>query len=88
MGHGNSDKLYITHAEHAGLHGSHSSSVGYKASVSLLNLLLPSDYSIGSPKARILALELRLTVAHSHSSPSHILSVLETWMGQALCLIW
>ncbi|KIM47900.1 hypothetical protein M413DRAFT_22481 [Hebeloma cylindrosporum] len=31
MGHGNSDKLYITHAEHAGLHGSHSSSVGYKA---------------------------------------------------------
>ncbi|KAH9486632.1 Peptidyl-prolyl cis-trans isomerase-like 2 [Psilocybe cubensis] len=31
MGHGNSDKLYITHAEHAGLHGSHSSSTGYKA---------------------------------------------------------
>ncbi|CAA7259947.1 unnamed protein product [Cyclocybe aegerita] len=31
MGHGNSNKLYITHAEHAGLHGSHSSSVGYKA---------------------------------------------------------
>ncbi|KDR85314.1 hypothetical protein GALMADRAFT_234107 [Galerina marginata CBS 339.88] len=31
MGHGNSDKLYITHAEHAGLHGSHSSSVGFKA---------------------------------------------------------
>ncbi|KAF8973695.1 cyclophilin-like domain-containing protein [Flammula alnicola] len=31
MGHGNSDKLYITHAEHAGHHGSHSASIGYKA---------------------------------------------------------
>ncbi|TFK36823.1 cyclophilin-like domain-containing protein [Crucibulum laeve] len=31
MGHGNSDKLYITHAEHAGYFGSHSSSTGYKA---------------------------------------------------------
>ncbi|KAL0951346.1 hypothetical protein HGRIS_008050 [Hohenbuehelia grisea] len=31
MGHGNSDKLYITHAEHTGQFGSHSSSVGYKA---------------------------------------------------------
>ncbi|PPQ64756.1 hypothetical protein CVT26_002700 [Gymnopilus dilepis] len=31
MGHGNSNKLYITHAEHAGLHGSHSSSTGFKA---------------------------------------------------------
>ncbi|KAK0233006.1 cyclophilin-like domain-containing protein [Armillaria fumosa] len=31
MGHGNSDKLYITHAEHAGLFGSHSSSTGFKA---------------------------------------------------------
>ncbi|KAF8912974.1 cyclophilin-like domain-containing protein [Gymnopilus junonius] len=31
MGHGNSNKLYITHAEHAGLHGSHSASIGYKA---------------------------------------------------------
>ncbi|KAF8807702.1 cyclophilin-like protein [Phlegmacium glaucopus] len=31
MGHGNSDKLYITHTEHSGLHGSHSSSTGYKA---------------------------------------------------------
>ncbi|KAF9569876.1 peptidylprolyl isomerase-like protein 2 [Agrocybe pediades] len=31
MGHGNSDKLYITHAEHAGLHGSHSASIGYRA---------------------------------------------------------
>ncbi|KAF8167788.1 cyclophilin-like domain-containing protein [Crassisporium funariophilum] len=30
MGHGNSDKLYITHAEHAGFHGSHSSSTGFK----------------------------------------------------------
>ncbi|KAF5384974.1 hypothetical protein D9615_001421 [Tricholomella constricta] len=30
MGHGNSDKLYITHAEHAGLHGSHSASSGFK----------------------------------------------------------
>ncbi|KJA25757.1 hypothetical protein HYPSUDRAFT_64484 [Hypholoma sublateritium FD-334 SS-4] len=30
MGHGNSDKLYITHAEHAGLHGDHSSSIGYR----------------------------------------------------------
>ncbi|KAJ7071139.1 cyclophilin-like domain-containing protein [Mycena amicta] len=29
MGH-NSDKLYITHAEHSGMHGSHSSSTGYK----------------------------------------------------------
>ncbi|KAF9474094.1 cyclophilin-like protein [Pholiota conissans] len=33
MGHGNSDKLYITHAEHAGLHGDHSSSIGYRAKV-------------------------------------------------------
>ncbi|KAF8898859.1 cyclophilin-like domain-containing protein [Infundibulicybe gibba] len=31
MGHGNSDKLYITHAEHAGHFGSHSASSGYKA---------------------------------------------------------
>ncbi|KAF9462124.1 peptidylprolyl isomerase-like protein 2 [Collybia nuda] len=31
MGHGNSNKLYITHAEHAGYFGSHSSSSGYKA---------------------------------------------------------
>lgn len=30
MGHGNSDKLYITHAEHAGLFGSHSASSGFK----------------------------------------------------------
>ncbi|EEB95005.1 hypothetical protein MPER_06091, partial [Moniliophthora perniciosa FA553] len=30
MGHGNSDKLYITHAEHSGLHGSHSASSGYR----------------------------------------------------------
>ncbi|KAG6841924.1 hypothetical protein C0991_005104 [Blastosporella zonata] len=30
MGHGNSDKLYITHAEHAGQFGSHSSSSGFK----------------------------------------------------------
>ncbi|KIK07418.1 hypothetical protein K443DRAFT_2292 [Laccaria amethystina LaAM-08-1] len=33
MGHGNSDKLYITHAEHAGLFGSHSSSRGFKSNV-------------------------------------------------------
>ncbi|KAF9523614.1 cyclophilin-like domain-containing protein [Crepidotus variabilis] len=31
MGHGNSNKLYITHAEHAGLHGAHSSSTGFRA---------------------------------------------------------
>ncbi|KAG7450638.1 peptidylprolyl isomerase-like protein 2 [Guyanagaster necrorhizus] len=31
MGHGNSDKLYITHAEHTGMFGSHSSSTGFKA---------------------------------------------------------
>ncbi|TFK77208.1 cyclophilin-like protein [Pluteus cervinus] len=31
MGHGNSNKLYITHAEHSGMFGSHSSSTGYKA---------------------------------------------------------
>ncbi|EKM83588.1 hypothetical protein AGABI1DRAFT_50865 [Agaricus bisporus var. burnettii JB137-S8] len=30
MGHGNSNKLYITHEEHTGKFGSHSSSVGYK----------------------------------------------------------
>ncbi|KZP16855.1 cyclophilin-like protein [Athelia psychrophila] len=30
MGHGNSDKLYITHAEHAGYFGDHSSSTGFK----------------------------------------------------------
>ncbi|KAJ7125695.1 cyclophilin-like domain-containing protein [Mycena crocata] len=30
MGHGNSDKLYITHAEHAGQFGSHSASTGFK----------------------------------------------------------
>ncbi|KDQ30908.1 hypothetical protein PLEOSDRAFT_1036229 [Pleurotus ostreatus PC15] len=32
MGHGNSDKLYITHAEHAGYFGNHSASAGYRAS--------------------------------------------------------
>ncbi|KAJ8083902.1 cyclophilin peptidyl-prolyl cis-trans isomerase Cyp8 [Marasmius tenuissimus] len=31
MGHGNSNKLYITHAEHTGMFGSHSSSTGFKA---------------------------------------------------------
>ncbi|OBZ78799.1 Peptidyl-prolyl cis-trans isomerase-like 2 [Grifola frondosa] len=32
MGHGNSDKLYVTHAEHAGLFGQHTaSSAGFKA---------------------------------------------------------
>ncbi|KAG6896363.1 hypothetical protein C0992_008768 [Termitomyces sp. T32_za158] len=31
MGHGNSNKLYITHAEHTGQFGSHSASSGYKA---------------------------------------------------------
>ncbi|KIY50580.1 cyclophilin-like protein [Fistulina hepatica ATCC 64428] len=31
MGHGNSNKLYITHQEHAGFFGSHSASTGYKA---------------------------------------------------------
>ncbi|KAF8922691.1 cyclophilin-like domain-containing protein [Mucidula mucida] len=31
MGHGNSDKLYITHAEHSGMFGAHSSSAGFKA---------------------------------------------------------
>ncbi|KAF7964602.1 hypothetical protein HWV62_5083, partial [Athelia sp. TMB] len=30
MGHGNSDKLYITHDEHAGYFGDHSSSTGFK----------------------------------------------------------
>ncbi|KAJ7038316.1 cyclophilin-like domain-containing protein [Mycena alexandri] len=30
MGHGNSDKLYITHAEHAGQFGSHSASIGFR----------------------------------------------------------
>ncbi|KAJ7596909.1 cyclophilin-like domain-containing protein [Mycena floridula] len=30
MGHGNSDKLYITHQEHSGLFGNHSSSKGFK----------------------------------------------------------
>ncbi|KAF5374836.1 hypothetical protein D9758_000390 [Tetrapyrgos nigripes] len=30
MGHGNSDKLYITHAEHAGQFGNHSASKGYR----------------------------------------------------------
>jgi peptidyl-prolyl cis-trans isomerase-like 2 len=30
MGHGNSDKLYITHAEHTGQFGNHSSSKGYR----------------------------------------------------------
>ncbi|EIW86827.1 peptidylprolyl isomerase-like protein 2 [Coniophora puteana RWD-64-598 SS2] len=31
MGHGNSDKLYITHREHAGEFGQHTASSGYKA---------------------------------------------------------
>ncbi|ESK97969.1 cyclophilin family peptidyl-prolyl cis-trans isomerase cyp8 [Moniliophthora roreri MCA 2997] len=31
MGHGTSNKLYITHAEHSGLLGSHSASSGYRA---------------------------------------------------------
>ena len=33
MGHGNSNKLYITHQEHAGFFGDHSSSTGYKKCV-------------------------------------------------------
>ena len=33
MGHGSNDKLYITHAEHSGGLGQHSSSSGFKAYV-------------------------------------------------------
>lgn len=34
MGHGNSNKLYVTHAEHSGLFGQHTaSSSGFKVSV-------------------------------------------------------
>ncbi|KAF9270132.1 cyclophilin-like protein [Marasmius fiardii PR-910] len=36
MGHGNSNKLYITHAEHTGMFGSHSASTGYKAKTQAL----------------------------------------------------
>lgn len=35
MGHGNSNKLYITHAEHTGELGQHSASVGYRAKASV-----------------------------------------------------
>ncbi|KAL4070847.1 peptidylprolyl isomerase-like protein 2 [Scleroderma citrinum] len=35
MGHGNSNKLYITHAEHAGELGQHSASVGHRAKASI-----------------------------------------------------
>ncbi|KAJ7225631.1 cyclophilin-like domain-containing protein [Mycena pura] len=37
MGHGNSNKLYITHAEHSGQFGSHSASTGYKQKADGLN---------------------------------------------------
>ncbi|KAG9314271.1 hypothetical protein JVU11DRAFT_5059 [Chiua virens] len=54
MGHGNSNKLYITHAEHAGDLGQHSaSSSGYKACVVcrshfISETLLPQE-TAGSP---------------------------------------
>ncbi|KAH0590867.1 Peptidyl-prolyl cis-trans isomerase-like 2 [Termitomyces sp. J132] len=37
MGHGNSNKLYITHAEHTGQFGSHSASSGYRAKAQALH---------------------------------------------------
>lgn len=41
MGHGNSNKLYVTHAEHSGLFGQHTaSSSGFKACVALLTRLV------------------------------------------------
>lgn len=43
MGHGNSNKLYITHAEHAGEFGQHSASSGYRAYVILRYIIITTD---------------------------------------------
>ncbi|KAF7339562.1 Cyclophilin-type peptidyl-prolyl cis-trans isomerase [Mycena sanguinolenta] len=43
MGHGNSDKLYITHAEHTGQFGAHSASVGHKQKADAPAVITPFD---------------------------------------------
>jgi hypothetical protein len=57
MGHGNSNKLYVTHAEHSGLFGQHTaSSSGFKACVDPLNrLVLYTTYTpVASANQRVL----------------------------------
>lgn len=79
MGHGNSNKLYVTHAEHSGLFGQHTaSSSGFKACVALLiRLVLYLLYTrVASASQRVLTLLPlhRLTVVPCLSSHSLIRS--------------
>ena len=53
MGHGNSNKLYVTHAEHSGLFGQHTaSSSGFKAYVDPLLLSCPQLTRVLPQQAR------------------------------------
>jgi len=85
MGHGNSDKLYITHAEHAGYFGSHSSSTGFKA-YGISCTFKTRTYALLSerPKHRTPELGHRLTAVLSPSSLSITLYVLVTLMVQEM----
>lgn len=68
MGHGNSNKLYVTHAEHSGMFGQHTaSSAGFKASVSSIALFevyaLTQGLITGSKRHRTLVPEHHSTAA-------------------------
>ncbi len=90
MGHGNSDKLYITHAEHAGLFGSHSSSTGFKAYVYMLlyRVWILMYSSVASKRLLILEQGHPSTAVLFLFSHSVILSVLETQTVLAMCSTW
>lgn len=88
MGHGNSNKLYITHAEHSGMFGQHTaSSAGFRAYVHdiLLVLCATDGFRITeNRKALILLPLLHLTAALFLSNHFRIPFVLATQMGQGV----
>src|SRR6266404_2253913 len=75
MGHGNSNKLYVTHAEHSGLFGQHTaSSSGFKACVNCSNLSLSLSHIVPASQRVLIQLPSHLlTVARCISSHSPIL---------------
>jgi hypothetical protein len=90
MGHGNSNKLYVTHAEHSGLFGQHTASTaGYKAyGTKLICFHVPTHYTLPErPKHLRQEREPRLTAVPSVFSHGHILFALETKTGRDTSLI-
>ena len=95
MGHGNSDKLYVTHAEHSGMFGQHTaSSAGFKAWVCSSARMfdpppkkLTAHVTLGRLKHPIPERGLPLIVVHCHFNHSIIPSVLGMRMGQVWCSI-